>query len=158
MNNTLIVYKVLRKDYKDSNKANDYYNYPRYISDSRKRGIHFTYDPIEVFTWAERVCGESFYKSEAKYVLLEVNKNDIFFSFPNKNPAVLNCKVIREMKIDDILDYLNRSFDRNKYNPKIALKYIKENSIEHWRILLESKHKLNNEMKKILTKLEETTN
>ena len=139
MGEIIRVYKVVSRNLTDMNGVNDYSDFPKVVADSRKRGIHFSDNPIEVFLWTHLFSKENTTKEDVKYLVLEIDSDDVFRSFPNESPAVKKCSVVREMNIDDILDFFNSDIFKKEFCSKVALDYIRLNSQKYWLDLKEKK-------------------
>jgi len=140
------VYKVVSRNLTDMNGVNDYSDFPKVVADSGKRGIHFSDNPIEVFLWTHLFSKENTTKEDVKYLVLEIDSDDVFRSFINESPAVKKCHVVREMNIDDIIDYFNSPNFKQEFCPKVALEYIKSHSQKYWLDLKENLCKLNEDI------------
>ena len=139
MGEIIRVYKVVSSNLTDMNGINDYSDFPKLVVDSGSSGIHFSSNPIMVFTWSRIFSKNNTSNENVKYLVLEIDKDDIFLSLINEYPAVKKCYVVREMNIDDILDFFNSYIFKKEFCPKVALDYIRLNSQKYWLDLKEKK-------------------
>ena len=146
MGEIIRVYKVVSGNLTDMNGVNDYSGFPKLVVDSGNSGIHFSTNPIMVFTWSRIFSKKNTSNENVKYLVLEIDKDDIFLSLINEYPAVKKCRVVREMNIDDILDYFKSPNFKHEFCPKVALEYIKSHSQKYWLDLKENLCKFNEDI------------
>ncbi len=140
MGNKITVYKAVRSDYGDMRGINFFHpNTNKEVVDnnpSKKQGISFSWDPVEVLSWLN---SKEEWPRRIKVVLLEIDEGDVFLSFPNENPAVKKCRVIREMNVFDIISYIqSEDFEKKKYTSSKVFKRMKETNSKYWKELREN--------------------
>lgn len=153
MSKTITVYMPVDKDLYDGKKNIYFGDYPKTIENTIYDGIYFSYDLINAFDYALALLKEEDRKDH-KIVILEINPEDIYKNETTGDDVVDKLKVIKELSIDDILEYFNNKEYEKSRGLESSLKAIKLSQSSYWDGFIKQKERLSIDIQKIINKLE----
>ena len=153
MSKTITVYMPVDKDLYDGKKNIYFGDYPKTIENTIYDGIYFSYNLINAFDYALALHKEEDRKDH-KILILEINPEDIFKNEMTGDDVVNKLKVIRELSINDIIDYFNNGDYEETRGLESSLKTIKSSQSIYWSGFIKHKESLRLDIQKFINKLE----